>query len=113
MRPGALLTVIVGVCVLMASGAAPAGAASVSRSNNPATKPAAKPVIAVFALHGEIVESSPGEEFPLFGEMPQSLKDLLTRMRKAGDDENVKAMALMLEGASMGYGQSEEIRQAI
>src|SRR6478672_11441635 len=112
MRPRTLPVMMLSVCMLLLIGIAPAMAAAPAPAAK-ASKPAAKPVIAVFTLQGEITESSLGEDFPLFGQMPQSLKELLTRMKKAGDDENVKAVVLFLEASQIGYGQSEEIRQAI
>jgi protease-4 len=78
----------------------------------PATQ-ASKPVVAVFALHGEITESQAGEDFPLFGAAPESLKTMLTRMKKAGDDSNVKAVVMLCENPMLGLAQIEEIRQAM
>src|SRR5687768_9041054 len=114
MRPRAVVMMMT-LCVslILSFCAAPVLGAPASKTGKTATKPAAKQVIAVFTLRGPVVESSADEELPIFGPPPQSLKDLLTRMKKAGDDENVKAVLLFSEASDIGYGQSEEIRQAI
>ena len=114
MRPRAVVLMMT-LCALMILSfcAAPVLAAPAAKTGKSASKPAAKPVIAVFTVRGPLAESSADEELPIFGPPPQSLKDLLTRMKKAGDDENVKAVVLFSEASNIGYGQSEEVRQAI
>lgn len=74
---------------------------------------AAKPTIAVFALDGPITESPVDETLALFGPTGVSLKDLTVRMRKAGDDPNVKAVVVLLEGPQVGIAQIEELRAAM
>ena len=78
------------------------------------TKKDAKPVVAVFAFDGPIVEKPQGEEFPLFATIqPPSLKDLVQRMKKAKDDKNVKAVVLLMDEVELPLAQSEELRQAL
>jgi protease-4 len=115
MRGRALVMVTLCVSMLLALCAAPALAATAAKAKPKpaATKPAAKPAIAVFTLRGPIVESAANEDFQLFGPTPQSLKDLLSRMKQAGDDENVKAVVLFSEDVRLGFGQMEEVRQAV
>src|SRR5688500_2454542 len=110
MRPRAVVMMMT-LCVslILSFCAAPVLGAPASKTGKTA---AAKQVIAVFTLRGPVVESSADEELPIFGPPPQSLKDLLTRMKKAGDDENAKAVLLFSEASDIGYGQSEEIGQA-
>jgi len=105
MRNRIFFTWLLTIGVVYAIGVMPAHAA-------PATQPA-KPLIAVFALHGEISEAPNGDDFPLFGPQPDSLKTLLNRMEKAGDDANVKAVVIVCDMPWMGYAQIEEIRQQI
>jgi protease-4 len=115
MRPRALMMLTLCVSILLAFCAAPTMAATATKTKSKpvATKPAPKPTIAVFTLRGPIVESAANEDLQLFGPAPQSLKDLLSRMKKAGDDQNVKAVVLFSEDVMLGFGQMEEIRQAI
>ena len=73
-----------------------------------------KPVIAVFNLSGTILEKPAGEEFPF--ELSGSgtpLRVILERLRKAKDDDNVKAVVLMSGGLSMGNAQMQELRQVM
>ena len=76
-------------------------------------KGGAKPVIAVFALSGPIVETPMGEDllFGPTGAVP--LTDLVARMKKARDDKNVKAVVLLMEGAGFSLAQAEELRQVL
>src|SRR6266566_3497855 len=71
----------------------------------------AKPTIAVFRLHGAITESPAEESLPLFTTSQVSFKDLVARLKKAGDDASVKAVVLLPEGAALGAAQKEELRQ--
>jgi protease IV len=72
-----------------------------------------KPVIAVFALRSAVTESPQDDSFPLSGPAGVSLHDLVSRLKKAGDDSAVKAVVLLLEGGSAGNAQKEELRQAM
>jgi protease-4 len=76
------------------------------------TKPA-KPTVAIFALSGPLVESGAQEDLALFGPQPESLTGLLARMKKAGDDANVKAVVILCEAPMLGLAQIEEVRQAM
>jgi protease IV len=79
-----------------------------------AKKADAKSVIAVFTFDRPLMEKPQGEEFPLFSTIkPSSLKDVVERMKKAKDDQNVKAVVLLLDEVELGLSQSEEIRQAL
>jgi protease-4 len=72
-----------------------------------------KTTVAVFRLRGDIVET-PHEAGLLFGvEHHVSLKDLVTRLTKAADDDAVKAVVLSLEGAHPSTAQTEEVRQIL
>ena len=75
---------------------------------------AGKPVVAVFALDGPILEKPQGEEFPLLAPVARpSFKDLLERMKKAKEDRNVKAVVLLLDEVELGLAQIEELREAM
>ncbi|MGH7180315.1 MAG: S49 family peptidase, partial [Tepidisphaeraceae bacterium] len=84
------------------------GPATVARAGE-----AGKPTVPVFDLRGDITESPGDETLALFGPQPSSLKDLVERMQKAADDANVKAVVIVSESASVGFGQIEELRQAM
>jgi protease-4 len=77
-----------------------------------ATTQPAKPTIAVFRLDRPVTES-PDESLALFGAASVPFKDLLEHMKKAADDESVKAIVLFCENSTLGTGQSEEVRKAI
>lgn len=68
--------------------------------------------IAVFSLDRPVTEAPTGDDI-LFGSVGQeTLKDLVARLKKASEDEEVKAIVL-LPSAGLGYGQIEELRQAM
>jgi protease-4 len=51
---------------------------------------------------------------PLFGsEPPQSLKDMIARLKEARSDNNVKAVVIDMERTALGFGQLEEIHNAL
>ena len=78
------------------------------------SKAVATAVIPVFRLDGPITESPPDEMAAIFGgEKGISLKDLVSHLRKAGKDPNVKAVVILPEGGGPGLAQAEELRQAI
>jgi protease-4 len=76
------------------------------------TAMATKPTVAVFKLESAI-EETPGEDLALFGKPPVSLHELITRLRTAAKDENVKAVVILSEGGAFGQAQIEELRQAM
>lgn len=72
-----------------------------------------KPLVAVFTLKGELQES-PNEDLSLFGSPGgTNLRDLVSRMKKAGEDPAVKAVVILLEGGTVGPAQREELIQAM
>ena len=76
-----------------------------------AEQKAGEPVVAVFSLDRPVTEAPTGEDF-LFGSVgAETLKDLIARMKKARDDDEVKAVVFLLGSDYLGYGQIEEIRQ--
>ncbi|HTL28994.1 MAG TPA: hypothetical protein VL282_07235, partial [Tepidisphaeraceae bacterium] len=66
----------------------------------PTSQPA-KPSIAVFRLDRPVTEA-PDDSLALFGPNMVSFKEILERLKKAGDDPNVKAIVLFSEGTSLG-----------
>jgi len=75
--------------------------------------PPGKPTLAVFRLYGEITESPSEDDFGFGTASSVSLKDLVARIKKAGDDPAVKAVVLLSDGVSIGLAQIEELRQAL
>lgn len=74
---------------------------------------AKKPSVPVFRLSGSVSEKPPVADI-LFGSAGgESLNGLVARLKKAGADEQVKAIVMLYEGASIGSAQLEEIRQAM
>lgn len=76
-------------------------------------KTASKPIIAVFTLDGPITEKPIQEDFPLAEPGTKTLKDLVTRLQKARDDQQVKAVVFLLDEAFLDLAQVEELRQAV
>lgn len=82
-------------------------------AEQPKAKSGTQATVAVFSLNGPVLETPMGQDF-LFGPVGgESLKDLVARMRKARDDQNVKACVLLLGNTGFGLAQAEEIRQAM
>ncbi len=92
-----------------------AGARAEEQSADKAAKKAdAKPTVAVFRLHGEIPEAPAEEQFSFLSPGKKlALKDLVARMKKAGEDPAVKAVVLLAEESGAGSAQVEELRQAM
>ena len=69
--------------------------------------------IAVFSFDRPVTEAPAGEDI-LFGSVGGgTFNDLITRMKKAAKDDDVKAIVLLPEGATLGYGQVEEVRRTM
>lgn len=74
---------------------------------------AAGKTIPVFELKGAITEKPAGEDL-LFGSLGiESFRELIARIDKAADDAKVPAIVVLYENAPLGYGQLEELRQAL
>jgi protease-4 len=88
---------------------------SATAKSAPAEKKPAppKPKIAVFRLSGDLTELPPDETFSFSAVGGISLRDLIERMKKAGEDSNVKAVVFLHEGGSVGSAQAEELRAAM
>ncbi|HET6881679.1 MAG TPA: signal peptide peptidase SppA, partial [Pirellulales bacterium] len=72
-----------------------------------------KSTVAVFRLRGDIMETPPEGGLLFSIEHRVSLKDLVTRLTKAVDDDTVKAVVLSLDGAHPTTAQTEELRQVL
>lgn len=73
---------------------------------------APKPRVAVFRLSGSIKETPRDDVLNLGGESSTPLWSLIERLDKAAKDPAVKAVVVILEGASVGQAQTAEIRAA-
>jgi len=80
---------------------------------SPATRPAGKPVIAVFELRGPLSEQPVDDSAALFGTPGPCLRDVVERMGKAVGDPEVKAVVVLADDASYGIAQIEELCAAI
>jgi protease-4 len=76
-------------------------------------KKAPPKTIVVFRLKNTLQESPVEDPFSLSGGKAFTLKDLVTRMKKAAQDDAVKAVVLLHDGGSIGSAQIEEVRHAI
>src|SRR6202035_2353680 len=72
-----------------------------------------KPVVAVFRLSGSISELPAEDLFSFAKPSGSTLRDLVTRLKKAAKDPEVKAIALMAQGEAAGLAQTEELREAM
>jgi protease-4 len=70
-------------------------------------------VVAHFHLSGSLTESPVVDPFGLAAGQVTSLVDLTDRLKRASTDDDVKAVILTYDGMSFGFGQLEELRQAI
>jgi protease-4 len=85
-----------------------------SKTAKAEAKPAPpKPKIAVFRLTGDVSELSPEQTFSLGAVTGTTLRQLVERIKKAGDDPIVKAVVILHEGGSVGIAQVEELRKAM
>jgi protease-4 len=106
----ALLWLVWALCVPLAKGEAVRAADKHEKQEQKGSEAA---TIAVFRLHGKLKESPTDEMLDLFSGDSTSFRDLVTRMKKAADDPDVKAVVLRLEEAMLGKAQTEELRQAL
>ncbi len=74
---------------------------------------AGKPTIAVFSLTGPITETPTDEGLPLLTPLGTSLRELADRIKRAGDDPDVRAVVLLPESVWLGQAQVEELRQVL
>src|SRR5262245_41850157 len=101
------LTLAIAVALFLAS--VPLARADDKEEKKP---PTGKGQVAVFRL-ANVTEAPTDEDFPLFGSGRSiSFKDLVARMKKAGEDDSVKALVLFPEGG-LGRAQIEEVRQVL
>jgi protease-4 len=95
--------------------AAPAAKPASSTEKKADSKPVSpvKPKVVVFRLTSDIKESPAEESFSLNTTPATTLESLLTRIKKAAGDSDVKAVVLMHEGGTVGAAQAEELRAAM
>jgi len=72
-----------------------------------------KSEIAVFKLSGPVTERPVDDTFSFGMDKSVSLRDLVARMKEARDADEVKAVVIMMESASIGLAQIEELRQVM
>jgi len=73
---------------------------------------AGKPTVPVFRLTGDITEGPAQDNF-LFGAGKMSFREVVARLKKAGEDPSVKAVVLLCDGQAFPAAQTEELRQAV
>jgi len=70
-------------------------------------------ILAVFRLDGPVTEV-PAEDFlEMFNAPGTSLRDLVTRLGRAANDPEVKAVVLVPDSDWIGLAQAEELRAAL
>ena len=80
---------------------------------NQVVAPIPPSVVAHFHLSGTLSESPIVDPFNLLAGQVISLRTLVDRMDQASKDSEVKALVLTFDRMFLGFGQLEEIRQAI
>jgi protease-4 len=68
--------------------------------------------VAHIKLSGSMEEKAPTND-PLFGNLGETFRDKLERIRKAGTDKDVAVLLLEINGVSAGWGKLNDIGQAI
>ena len=111
-----LLTTVIVFAVALPAWPHPAAATATEEAEAPqaAAETEQKPaVIAVFSFNQALLESPIGDD-PLFGSIgAESLKDLVARLEKAHDDDQVAGVLVLMGDASMGNGQLEELHTVL
>jgi hypothetical protein len=112
-----VITVVTPSALLAKTEATPAKAEKASStaqdSKDKGSKKTSQVVIPVFSLDRPMLES-PVVEDPFFGARgAETLRSLVTRLEKARDDDQVKAVIVLLGKGSMGAGQLEEVHRAL
>ena len=72
-----------------------------------------KNIIPVFRLSGALTETPAEDAFPFFSPPGTSLKDLVSRLKKAAEDPSVKAIVLLPGAGGHAAAQIEELRAAL
>jgi protease IV len=93
-----------------------------ARADKPAESKAAKPSskassdkpvkIAHIKLSGSMEEKAPTVD-PLLGNLGETFRDKLERIKKAGTDKEIAAVILEINGVSAGWGKLNDLAQAI
>ncbi|MCA9231705.1 MAG: signal peptide peptidase SppA [Planctomycetales bacterium] len=83
------------------------------KSAGESSKKSKPSLIPVFSLDRPLLES-PVVDDPLFGSVgAETLNSLVARLEKARDDDQVKAVLVLVGQGSLGAGQIEEVRRAL
>jgi protease-4 len=90
-----------------------AGALAQSAPAAESTNEESQSIVAVFRLEGQITEEPANDALEMFGPPGVSLKEIVTRLDKAADDSDVKAVVILPDAAWMGMAQMEELRAAV
>ena len=109
-----LLTISVCLCGAT-SNADEAATAAKAKAKSTARKRTTKSVVPVFVLSGAITEKPVADDNPFnFGGVGgESLHQLLKRLNKAKDDDNVPGIVLQLNTLAVGRAQLEELSRAM
>ena len=86
---------------------------SKAATTEPQPSSSSKPVIAVFNLSGELTEQPVDASLNFLAPPAPSLREVVARMKKAGEDGNVKAVVITCDDASFGFARAEELRAAM
>jgi len=98
--------------LLLAALAARAAAADPKKADSKKSE-SSKAGVVVLRLHGSLLETPTDQSFSFSGEKSLSLKDVVERLAKAGDDDDIKSLVMTADGASLAGPQVEELRQAM
>jgi protease-4 len=95
-----------------AESAKPAAKAAPAKAAPAKAAPAKPSKIAHIKLSGSMEEKAPTVD-PLLGNIGETFRDKLERIRKAGTDKEIAAVLLEINGVSAGWGKLNDLGQAI
>jgi protease-4 len=79
----------------------------------PAKKTGTPVVVPVFTFDRALTEKPPGDELLLGALGAESFQQLVARLEKARDDQQVKAIVFFADSVQLGNGQIEEVRHVL
>ncbi|WP_437185434.1 signal peptide peptidase SppA [Planctomicrobium sp. SH668] len=107
------VTAMSSLCVTTAFADDATATATEEKKKSPEKEKVTANVLAVFNLHGGITDK-PGNSGSLFPSVTgESLHSLITKLKKASEDDSVAAIVLTLDEPSLDLGEIEELRKAL
>lgn len=106
LRPRSLAAALLTMLLL------PAGLRAADEKSKESEKPRADKV-AVFTLKGSMPEKPVPDDLPFGPQQGESLLQLVRRLNKAAEDDDIAAAVILLKSPSVGVAQLDEVRSAM